>query len=58
MGWTMKVDHDRCTGDAECVDVWPVEVYALRNNKAEPADMEECLGCDPWFEVCEQESIG
>ncbi len=57
MGWTVIVDQDICTGDADCVDVCPVEVYELQNNKAVPVNMEECLGCESCIEVCEQDAI-
>ena len=31
MAWNVTVDHDKCTGDGECVDVCPVEVYELQD---------------------------
>ena len=36
MAWNVTVDHDKCTGDGECVDVCPVEVYELQDGKAVP----------------------
>ena len=57
MGWEVIVDQEKCTGDAECVDVCPVEVYELQNNKAFPVNMEECLRCESCIEVCEQDAI-
>ena len=30
MGYKITVDHEKCIGDGECVDVCPVEVYELR----------------------------
>ena len=38
MGYTITIDTDKCTGDAECVDVCPVEVYELEDGKAVPVD--------------------
>ncbi|HYR03037.1 MAG TPA: ferredoxin, partial [Syntrophobacteria bacterium] len=32
--WSVKVDKDKCTGDAECVDVCPVNVFELKDGKA------------------------
>ena len=57
MGYKVTVDTDKCMGDGECVDVCPVEVYLLRDGKAEPVHMEECLGCESCVEVCEQGAI-
>jgi NAD-dependent dihydropyrimidine dehydrogenase PreA subunit len=57
MGYKVTVDHDKCIGDGECVDVCPVEVYELQDGKAVPVNMEECLGCESCVEVCEQDAI-
>ena len=34
--WKVTVDKDKCTGDGECADVCPVDVYKLVEGKAEP----------------------
>ncbi len=57
MGWNVAVDTDKCTGDGECVDVCPVEVYELQDGKAVPVNAEECLGCESCVEVCESGAI-
>ncbi len=57
MGYTVKVDAEKCVGDGECVDVCPVEVYELQDGKAVPVNMEECLGCESCVEVCESDAI-
>lgn len=57
MAWNVQVNHDKCIGCGECVDVCPVEVYELQDEKAVPVNMEECLGCESCVEVCEQEAI-
>lgn len=57
MAWIVTVDEGKCTGDGECVDVCPVEVYALQNGKAVPVNMDECLGCESCVERCEQHAI-
>ncbi len=53
MGWKITVDVDKCTGDGECVDVCPVEVFELQDGKAVAVNEEECLGCESCVEVCE-----
>ena len=35
--WKVTVDKDKCTGDAECVDVCPVDVYEL-NDGSRPGE--------------------
>lgn len=57
MGWTVTVDTDKCIGCGECVDVCPVEVYELQNEKSTPVNEEECLGCESCVEVCEPGAI-
>jgi NAD-dependent dihydropyrimidine dehydrogenase PreA subunit len=57
MSWNVIVDTDKCAGDAECVDIFPVEVYEMQNGKAVPVNAEECLGCDSCVEVCPSSAI-
>lgn len=57
MGWNVIVDADKCSGDGECVDVCPTEVYELKDGKADPVNAEECLGCESCIEVCETNAI-
>lgn len=51
------VDHEKCTGCGECVDICPMEVYELQDEKSVPIHAEECTGCESCVEVCEQEAI-
>lgn len=51
------VDHEKCTGCGECVDICPDEVYELQNEKSVPVHAEDCTGCESCVEVCEQEAI-
>ena len=57
MGYKVIVDAEKCVGCGECVDVCPVEVYELQNNKAVAVNPEECLGCESCVEVCDQNAI-
>lgn len=57
MGWNVIVDTGKCTGDAECVDVCPTEVYEMKDGKANPVNADECLGCESCVEVCESNAI-
>jgi NAD-dependent dihydropyrimidine dehydrogenase PreA subunit len=55
--WEVTVDKDKCTGDEECVEVCPVDVFEMVDGKADPVNAEECLGCESCVEVCEFEAI-
>jgi NAD-dependent dihydropyrimidine dehydrogenase PreA subunit len=55
--YLVKIDTDKCVGDGNCVDVCPVQVYELRDNKAVAVNPDECLGCESCVEVCETGAI-
>jgi NAD-dependent dihydropyrimidine dehydrogenase PreA subunit len=55
--YEVTVDNDKCIGCGDCVDICPVEVYELQNEKSVPVNAEECVGCESCIEVCEQEAI-
>ncbi len=57
MDYKITIDHEKCTGNGECVDVCPVEVYVLQKDKAVAAHAEECLGCMSCVEVCPKQAI-
>ena len=52
-----KVDEEKCIGCGECIDICPVEVFELNDEKAKPVNADECVGCESCIEVCEQEAI-
>ena len=47
----INVDLGKCTGCGTCVDVCPVGVYELTDEKSAAVDVDECLVC----RVCETE---
>ena len=55
--YEITVDNNKCIGCGEGVDVCPVEVYELQNEKSVPVNAEECVGCESGIEVCLQEAI-
>ncbi len=57
MGYQVVVDSEKCIGCEECVEVCPVDVYEMQDEKSTVVNGEECLGCESCIEVCEQEAI-
>ena len=55
--YNIEVDKEKCIGCGECVDVCPVDVYEMQDEKSVPVNAEECIGCESCVEVCEQEAI-
>ncbi len=57
MGYQVEVDNEKCEGCEECIEVCPVDVYEMVDDKSVPVNAEECLGCESCIEVCDQEAI-
>jgi NAD-dependent dihydropyrimidine dehydrogenase PreA subunit len=57
MAYKPEVGVEKCVGCGECVEICPVEVYELQNEKSVVVKEEECLGCESCIEVCEHEAI-
>jgi NAD-dependent dihydropyrimidine dehydrogenase PreA subunit len=57
MSFNPVVDHEKCVGCEECVDVCPVEVFEMQDEKSVAAKPDECLGCESCVEVCKEEAI-
>ncbi len=55
--YNVEVNEEKCVGCGECVDVCPVEVFELQDEKSVPVNAEECLGCESCIEVCEEGAI-
>jgi len=55
--YKIEVDEEKCIGCGDCVDVCPVDVYEMQNEKSVPVNAEECIGCESCVEACEQEAI-
>jgi NAD-dependent dihydropyrimidine dehydrogenase PreA subunit len=55
--FTIAVDRNRCNGCEECVDVCPVEVFAIIDQIATPINVSDCLCCDSCIEVCSEGAI-
>ena len=57
MAWRVEVDTYKCNGDEECVNVCPVAVFEMQEDKAAVVNEEECLGCESCIEVCPSAAI-
>ncbi len=57
MAFNPIVDESKCVGCEECVDVCPVEVFEMEDDKSVPVNAEECMGCESCVEVCEEDAI-
>ena len=55
--YNVEVDSEKCVGCGECVEICPVDVFDLQDEKSVPVNEEECLGCESCVEVCEEEAI-
>jgi NAD-dependent dihydropyrimidine dehydrogenase PreA subunit len=57
MAWRVEVDADKCNADEECVNVCPVGVFEMQEEKSVPVNEDECLGCESCIEVCPTAAI-
>ena len=57
MAYKPEVNPEKCVGCGECVEVCPVDVYELQDEKSIPVSTEDCLGCESCVEVCEHDAI-
>jgi NAD-dependent dihydropyrimidine dehydrogenase PreA subunit len=55
--YKVEVDEDKCIGCEECVEVCPVDVFEMQDEKSVPVNADECIGCESCVEACEQEAI-
>ena len=51
----VKIDNEKCTGCAACIDVCPVNAIKIENGKAVVS--EECIDCGACMSQCSVEAI-
>jgi NAD-dependent dihydropyrimidine dehydrogenase PreA subunit len=61
IGFRVKVDLKKCTGCGTCLDICPLEVYALvkigGKQKASPVNQIDCIGCRNCEIACPEDAI-
>jgi NAD-dependent dihydropyrimidine dehydrogenase PreA subunit len=55
--YKVEVEREKCIGCEECVNVCPVDVFEMEDEKSVPVNADECIGCESCVEMCEQEAI-
>jgi NAD-dependent dihydropyrimidine dehydrogenase PreA subunit len=57
MAYKPEVNVEKCIGSGDCVEICPVDVYEIQDEKSVPVNADECVGCESCTEVCEHDAI-
>jgi NAD-dependent dihydropyrimidine dehydrogenase PreA subunit len=57
MAFQVAVDHEKCKGCEECVEVCTATVFEMQERKAVPVNVKDCFGCQTCVEVCKESAI-
>ncbi len=53
----VKVDLNKCNGDGVCVDICPVSVFEMQNEKSVVVNNDDCILCMACVTSCPTEAI-
>lgn len=56
---TIVIDYDKCKGPDcyECVDICPMEILVIGDDKVDIVNTDECNFCEVCMDVCNEECI-
>ena len=54
---TLKLDAAKCVGCGQCIAVCPHEVFILKDQKAQIADLDACMECGACAKNCLVEAL-
>ena len=57
MAYNPIVDPEKCEGCEECVDICPMDVFEMQDDKSVPVNADACEGCESCVETCEPGAI-
>ncbi|MCK5159898.1 MAG: ferredoxin family protein [Candidatus Heimdallarchaeota archaeon] len=43
--WTIKIDHVKCDGSADCIASCPSDVFERKDNKSFATNVDDCIEC-------------
>ena len=55
--YLVTINKNLCNGCGECVDICPVEIISLEEDKAFVEDSSDCFGCESCVLVCPSEAV-
>jgi NAD-dependent dihydropyrimidine dehydrogenase PreA subunit len=53
----VEIDIDLCNGKGECVNICPMSVYEIIDDKVEANNIRECIECGACQDVCPSNAI-
>ncbi|MGE0792819.1 MAG: ATP-binding protein [Candidatus Woesearchaeota archaeon] len=57
MGFSVKVDKNKCIGCQTCTQVCPQGVFVMKDGKSEPVNEKNCVGCRACEGSCPTDAI-